>query len=126
MRAWKALGWALLFAAAGVAVAADDAAVRIVAPQDGATVHDNRGRVAVVVAVEPALRVAAGERVELVLDGRVAVREAGERLALSGVARGTHTLQARVAASDGRVLAASPSVTFHLWHASRLFPGREK
>jgi hypothetical protein len=126
MRCARLLRWAFLAALAGAAHAADHGVARIVAPGDGATLHDNRGRIAVVVAVEPALRAAAGERVELLLDGQVAASEARGRLALTGVERGTHTLVARVTAPDGTVRAVSPPVTFHLWHASRLFPGREK
>ncbi len=101
-------------------------AVRIVAPAQDATVHDNQGNVEVAVEVMPALRAAAGDRIVLLLDGRIAASGAKARFRLTGVDRGTHTLQAQVTAADGAVLLASAETAFHLWQASRLFPGRKK
>lgn len=98
--------------------------VRIIAPQPDATVHDNQGRVDISVEVLPALRTAAGDRIVLLLDGRVAASGAKARIRLTGVDRGTHTLQAQIAAADGSVLLASTETRFHMWRASRLFPGR--
>lgn len=113
-----------LLAALGASIARaggyDD--VRIVEPVPEATLHDNLGNVQVRVAVVPALR--AGDRVEVLLDGKPAAAGAALRFELRGVERGTHTLQARVLAGDGKALKGSPPVTFHLWQASRLFPGR--
>ena len=43
---------------------------------------------------------------------------------LDGVERGEHTLQARLVDRNGRTLAGSEPVTFHLWQASRLFQNR--
>jgi hypothetical protein len=100
--------------------------VSIVAPAPDETVHDNRGNVAVVVAVAPPLRAASGNRVTLLLDGKPVASAPGGRIALSGVDRGTHTLRAQLTAADGAALATSAPRVFHIWRASRLFPNRER
>jgi hypothetical protein len=91
-----------------------------VQPANEETVHDNEGNVVVQVAVSPTL--APGNRIVLLLDGRQVSRQPGTTLALSGVERGTHTLQAQVVDTNGATLVASPPVTFYMWQASRLNP----
>ena len=120
------LRWLCALAAAGTVQAAGYDTVRIAAPADETTVHDNLGNVSVLVQIEPALRAAAGERIELLLDDKVVASGPHGRIELASVERGTHALQARVVAADGKVLHTSAAVRFHLWRASRLFPGREK
>ncbi len=97
--------------------------VAIVQPAHEATVHDNQGNVAVQVAVSPSL--APRDRIVVLLDGRPAARQAGTAVALSGVERGEHTLQALVVDANGATLATSQPVTFYMWQASRLFPSRK-
>lgn len=119
---------ALLAAAAmlaALAYAGSYDAVRIVAPNPDETVHDNRGDVAVVVGVSPPLDAEAGDRIVLLLDGHAVASGSDARFELKGIDRGTHALRAQVTAADGAVLAASPLVTFHMWRASRLSPGRK-
>ncbi len=102
---------------------ADDfPAVRIVAPKPEATVHDNNGHLAVTVAVSPPLRAASGDRLALRLDGKEASGGSGPHFELTGIDRGSHTLQAQVLTAGGRVIASSPPVIFHMWQASRLLP----
>ena len=122
--------WLLAAALAGAAVtplglaqAPGSYNVAIVQPANEETVHDNQGNVAVQVAVSPGL--APGDRIVLVLDGRPVRQQTGTTFALSGVERGAHTLQAQVVDANGATLAASPPVAFHMWQASRLFPGRK-
>ena len=98
--------------------------LRISAPAEDETVHNNEGNVAVAVELSPPLRIAAGERIVLLLDGAVVASGSAQRFELTGIDRGTHSLRARVAAADGSAVAESATVTFHLWRASRLFPGR--
>ncbi|HLB16409.1 MAG TPA: hypothetical protein VJM14_15875 [Burkholderiales bacterium] len=107
----------------GLAQAPGSYGVAIVQPANEETVHDNEGNVSVQVAVSPSL--APGDRVALLLDGRQVSQQPGTTLALSGVERGTHTLQAQVVGAGGATLAASQLVTFHMWQASRLFPSRK-
>lgn len=98
--------------------------IAVVEPAGDATVFDNAGNVEVTVAVSPALRADAGDRIALILDGRrISVRRA-THFKLSGIARGEHTLEAQVVDSSGNALIASNPVKFYLWQASRLFPNR--
>lgn len=97
--------------------------VAIVQPANEETVHDNEGKVVVQVAISPDL--APGDRIVLLLDGRPVGAQGGTTFALSGIERGAHTLQAQVVDASSAPLTASAPVTFHLWQASRLFPGRK-
>ncbi len=98
--------------------------IAVVKPAGGSTVFNNAGKVAVTVAVSPALRARAGDRIALILDGRrISVRSA-THFKLSGITRGEHTLEAQVLASSGNALISSNPVKFYLWQASRLFPNR--
>jgi hypothetical protein len=98
--------------------------IAVVKPAGDATVFDNAGNVEVTVAVSPALRIDAGDRIALILDGRrIAVRRATQ-FKLSGITRGEHSLEGQVVDSRGNVLISSNPVKFHLWQASRLFPNR--
>ena len=111
-----------LLAVAGPAAAYD--AVRIVAPPQESTVHDNNGDVAVQVETSPVVDPLSGDRIELLLDGNPVGLQSGDRFELTGVLRGAHTLQARIESADGATIAASAPATFYMWRASRLFPGR--
>jgi hypothetical protein len=122
MRTIVMLITACVLLAAGQAMAQDYQSLRIVAPEQEATVHDNNGNVTVKVRVSPSLR--AGDKIALLLDGAVVESGHKTRFALSGIDRGTHTLAARVAGAQGAVLIESETVTFHMWQASRLFPNR--
>jgi len=124
------VAWLLAAALAGAALSLPGLAqapggynIAIVQPANEGTVHDNEGNVIVQVAVFPSL--APGHQVALVLDGRPVAQQTGTTVALSGVERGAHTLQAQVVDAGGATLAASQPVTFSMWQASRLFPGRK-
>ena len=126
---WLALALALSSAYAieasaqsGTAVSYDSVAV--VKPAGDATVFDNAGNVEVTVAVSPALRTDAGDRIALILDGRRISVPRATHFKLSGITRGEHTLEAQVVDSGGNALISSTPVKFHLWQASRLFPNR--
>ena len=98
--------------------------IAVARPANDATVFDNGGNVDVTVAVSPALDKGAGDRIELILDGRrVSLQSAGQ-FKLSGIARGEHSLEARVVDGSGNLLISSSPVKFHMWQASRLFPNR--
>jgi len=94
------------------------AAPRIVSPTADATVHSNSGEVQVVVQDVPA-----GQRIQALLDGGVASLPVdAPTIELQGVARGEHLLVVRTVDADGRELARSDAVRFHVFHASRLRP----
>lgn len=105
-----------------VAWPADAAQIDIVAPLAQETLHDNTGNVDVHIATAPEL--ARGQQIEVWLDGRLIARGPQTAFRLDGVERGEHMLQARLVDRNGRTLAASEQVTFHLWQASRLFQNR--
>ncbi len=113
-------------ATAGAARAGAYDAVSIVAPKQNQSLFSNNGDVAVEIKVSPPLRAADGDRIAVLLDGKAVASGAGASIALSGVNRGTHMLQAQVISQGGAVLAASAPVSFQLWHASRLFPNRRQ
>ena len=75
-------------------------------------------------AVEPPLRVSQGDAIRLRLDGQpLDTRYTGSEIAIPGVPRGTHTLQAEVVNPAGNVLIATGSVTFHVQEPSSPGPG---
>jgi hypothetical protein len=98
--------------------------ITITSPAGEDTVHSNTGEVNVAVAVAPRLQ--PKQTIVITLDDREVARGARRTVRLTGVDRGTHLLQAKLFDAQGNLLAESDVVTFHLWHASRLFPGRTK
>jgi hypothetical protein len=95
----------------------------IVDPAEWGTVFNNNGDVLVRATVVPDL--AAGDQVELLVDGlSAAPPSAVLEFPLSGLTRGQHRLQARVIDATGNVGSVSPSSTFYVFQASRLFPNR--
>jgi hypothetical protein len=95
----------------------------IIRPRNGETLHDNDGLVRVQVAIEPVLQVAAEHRLRVLLDGQLwPAAWVMPELNLRGVDRGTHRIQVIVTDREGRQLAASAVVEFHLRRASRLAP----
>lgn len=98
--------------------------IAVVKPADNSTVFNNAGNVAVRVAVSPALRARAGDRVALIVDGRQTSVRRATRFRLSGIVRGEHTVEAQVVDGNGYALISSKPVKFYMWHASRLFINR--
>ena len=102
-------------------------AVRIVSPQNEETIHDNTGRVPVTVAITNSDLLAAGGAIRVLLDGEPFGPEArAASLALEGVERGEHLLRVQLVDAAGTVIATSEAVTFYMWQASALFPGRKR
>jgi hypothetical protein len=101
------------------------AGLTIASPQPDSTVHDNNGEVTVHVDLTDGETLAGGVRVRILLNGRAAADADGTRVALTGVSRGEHELQAQLLAADGSVLASSTPVRFQMWQASRRFPARQ-
>jgi len=87
--------------------------INILQPEAGGTVRSNDGKVPVSIALEPALQ--QGHSVRLLLDGQ-AISGGFDALAieLSGVERGTHSLQASVVDLGGQRLIESSTVRFTL------------
>lgn len=89
---------------------------RIVSPDHGEVVHDNSGRVQVVVVdAEP------GTRMLPLLDGRPASEPVdASAFELHGVDRGAHQLVVELLDATGRPTGRTAPVVFQVWQASRL------
>lgn len=113
-----------VFAASILATAlAYATSVAVVEPAPGATVFSNPGVVEVQVDSGGAL--APGQRIEIWLDGApLPPPTRDDRVTLSGLVRGEHTVSARLLDAHGNVMHASAPVTFYVWKASVLFPNR--
>lgn len=92
--------------------------IAIESPGADQTVRENAGNLTVVSRVEPAL--AAGDRLQLLLDGAPAGTSTDGVFQLTAVDRGTHQLQVRVVDTRGRVHATSAAHSFHLLRHSVL------
>jgi hypothetical protein len=115
LRAWILA----LVASAGSALAADG--LTLIRPTDGETIHDNTGRVAVVVSGG---RDAAG--FQAYIDGAPAGGiHPAPAFHLEGIERGEHQLSVDAVDRHGRSVAATETITFYMWQASRLFPNRK-
>ena len=117
-RGWQLVGRlcaAALALCVGAAVA--DPPLRIVNPAPQEMVHDNSGRVPVIVTGAPRQA-----RLQALLDGKPhGPPRRAPAFELEGVPRGEHTLQVQVLGPGGQELARTPPVVFHVWQASALF-----
>lgn len=99
-------------------------ALVITAPANDEAVRENSGNVTISVDVGPSLQ--SGDRIEILVDGSVAVSGNDTALNLTNVDRGTHSVVARVIGADGTIQATSPISTFHMLRATvkRNRPGK--
>ncbi|RMD70654.1 MAG: DUF4124 domain-containing protein [Gammaproteobacteria bacterium] len=98
-------------------------AVAILKPKNDEVIWSDQDILEVQVALEPPLNVEEGHRFQVFLDGRPLPQTWNHSpFQITGVYRGTHTLQVKVIDEKGKVLAASPVVTFHMKHHSILHP----
>ncbi len=97
--------------------------IKIVKPEDGATIRENAGTVNIAISLSPALRVDEGHSIVLLMDGG-AVQDPAQttRFTLLNVDRGTHQLQAAILDSEGKTILTSSTVTFHLFRVHRAIP----
>ncbi len=87
-------------------------AFKLTSPTNDATIRDAGGNVRVSLSLTPALR--SGHSIEFMMDGQSIGSGKSTSLTLSEVDRGTHTVQAAVKDSEGKEIARSNSVIFHL------------
>lgn len=82
-------------------------------PEDGATLRNNGGQVAIGTRVGPGLR--RGDRVVVVLDGQVVQAEPDDtEFVLNSVSRGTHRVSLAILNAAGEQQIASRDQVFHL------------
>ncbi len=91
--------------------------LRIVTPEADDVILANDGRIPVVVELGDTLR--PGHRMVILLDGEEVAR--GASATLTDVRRGSYSLQAVIQDQQGRELAASESIPFHVRQHSRLY-----
>ena len=85
----------------------------LVEPEQNKTVRNDAGDIPVGVLVQPALR--EGHEILIVLDGiSLEKRVISPQFTLSGLSRGTHTLQARITDAGGETIASTEVVNFHV------------
>lgn len=105
----------------GWVVCASAAGLSIQRPGPGENVRDNRGDLAVSVAIEDNAQLPEGFAIRILLDGKPAAPDGPiTRIPLTGVDRGTHELQALIVDGSGHTVARSAPRTFTMRQASRL------
>ncbi|MDH5179046.1 MAG: hypothetical protein OEZ39_16580 [Gammaproteobacteria bacterium] len=85
----------------------------ITQPADDSAVRENSGLVRVTVRLEPALQKGGRHRIQYYIDNKP-VATGGISVSIPNVDRGTHSLQAKVVDSSGRVFLESAQIKFHL------------
>ena len=96
--------------------------IEILYPCDEATVFDADDEINVEIAVSPSLALRHGNRIELLLDGRVVKGRDGEGFVLSELDDGPHRLRARLLDSGGNVVQHADPVRFYFWPESVQVP----
>ncbi len=84
----------------------------VTSPTNDTTIRDNGGNVRVNLSLVPGLR--NGDSIELMMDGQSIGSGKSTSVTLTEVDRGTHTVQAAVKDAEGKEIARSNSVIFHL------------
>ncbi|GMQ76720.1 MAG: DUF4124 domain-containing protein [Gammaproteobacteria bacterium] len=85
---------------------------KVTSPTNDATIRDRGGNVRVSLSLMPELR--DGDSIELMMDGQPIGSGTSTSVTLTEVDRGTHTVQAAVKDGEGKEIARSNSVIFHL------------
>lgn len=91
-------------------------------PQDDQAVRSNNGELIILVAVSDEIS-AHRLNIQLELDQlRLPEQYLQTRIRLQGIERGTHTLRAMLVTENGKIIARSERIRFHLLRHSVLFP----
>jgi hypothetical protein len=85
---------------------------RVTSPTNDTVIRDHGGNVSVSLSLTPGLQ--GGHSIEVMMDGQSIGSGRSTSLTLTEVDRGTHTVQAMVKDRDGKEIARSNSVIFHL------------
>ncbi len=98
----------------------------IVEPALEATIWNTGGIVPVAVVLEPELDAAKGHRIAVDFNGERLPAELtkNQEFTLTGVERGTHTLQAHVIDASGKKIISTGPITFYVKQGSALAPTR--
>ncbi|GMQ95710.1 MAG: DUF4124 domain-containing protein [Gammaproteobacteria bacterium] len=85
---------------------------KVTSPLNDAVLRDNGGNVSVSLSLTPGLR--DGHSIEFMMDGQPIGSGSSTSVTLTEIDRGTHTVQAAITDSEGKEIARSNSVIFHL------------
>jgi hypothetical protein len=97
--------------------------MKIVEPENDATIRDNQGVVRVGVVLDPPLMIKQGHKIQFYLNGEPHGIPVGTTsISFSNLDRGSYTLTTSVVDASGAVLMTSAPVTFHLHRESVLNP----
>jgi len=97
--------------------------LQITSPEDDQAIRSNPGNVSVSLSSQPALNVAQGHSISLLLDNQpVHENITTNQATLQNVDRGTHQLSAIIKNKQGKTLKQSDTITFHLLRHSILHP----
>ena len=122
----SALAFVLCLLPASGLFAQHPAEITITSPASGETVHDNQGNVRVAVSAA-GLPAGTGAAFRPLVDGTPhGPDRRTPSFILEDIERGEHVLQVLLVDGRGEVVAASRGLTFHVWRASALFPGRKE
>ncbi len=100
--------------------------LEVIAPTPAETLDNNPGNIRIVAGVDPALNIAAGDRLQFYLDGKpVGEPGAADEIVIPNVDRGTHTASVAVIDATGNALQRSDAVQFFLHRQSINFPTRK-
>ncbi len=106
-----------------VAVTSPYKSVRIIEPENDATIRDNQGVVRVQVVLDPPLITKQGHKIQFYLNGEPHGMPVGSTsISFSNLDRGTYTLSTSVMDTKGVVMMSSDPVVFHLHRESPLNP----
>lgn len=118
--------WVSALSIAPVLAQSGPPGIAITSPKNEETIHDNTGRVPVSIAIQGSAGLPEHSSIRLLLDGQpYGAARYGASFTLEGVERGEHMLQAQVVDASGKTILSSDTVTFYMWQASRLLPGRK-
>jgi len=114
--------------------------IQIVRPTEKETIHSNPGDLVVVTQLlgvlaqggkkavdtkaKQAEKLQEGEKIAVILDGKIMLETVNTSVTLHNMDRGTHHLTVAIVNSEGRQLAVSESVEFYMKRVSRLLKKR--
>lgn len=97
--------------------------LQITSPEDDQAIRSNNGNISISLSIQPALNLAQGHSISLLLDNQLVSENLTTLQAtLQNIDRGTHQLSAVIKNKQGETLKQSDSITFHLHRHSILHP----
>lgn len=100
--------------------------VSISSPTPDQQIRSNDGLLSVSISVTPSLNTAAGDQIELYLDGRSQGKQTSSQFSLKEVYRGQHRIQAKIINKSGTVMEISNPVQFVIHKFSILSKSKAK